>query len=208
MTTEILIERGLRETRAAIVENGALQEVHIERVSRRGLVGNVYKGRVTRVLPGMQAAFIDIGEEKNAFLYVDDALLPPNLEDTDSDLPTGHTRRKKTITELVKQGQEVIVQVVMKEFGDELGHGPPTAAVGHVHRSMLDIEALGEWAWLGGHRHGLLGGWARMVVRFIRVWRADSVGRPGIRTSPRSPRRGGAGALAGSDRPRKPGGRG
>ena len=54
MTTEILIERGLRETRAAIVENGALQEVHIERVSRRGLVGNVYKGRVTRVLPGMQ----------------------------------------------------------------------------------------------------------------------------------------------------------
>jgi len=111
VTTEILIERGLRETRAAIIENGALQEVHIERASRRGLVGNVYKGRVTRVLPGMQAAFIDAGLERAAFLHVDDiAVTRP--DSTMIGLP-----KVADIRRLVNQGDDLLVQIVKDPIG-------------------------------------------------------------------------------------------
>ncbi len=72
MSIEILINVATRETRAALIENGALHEVFIERASRRGIVSNIYKGRVSRVMPGMQAAFIDIGLERTAFLHVGD----------------------------------------------------------------------------------------------------------------------------------------
>ena len=68
MTEEILINVTPRETRVALVENGMLQEVHIERASRRGYVGNIYKGKVSRVMPGMQAAFVEIGLDRAAFL--------------------------------------------------------------------------------------------------------------------------------------------
>src|SRR6185312_15840221 len=64
MSIEILVNVAPRETRAAVTENGVVQEIYIERTSRRGLVSNVYKGRVSRVLPGMQAAFIEIGLER------------------------------------------------------------------------------------------------------------------------------------------------
>src|SRR5215218_7706646 len=69
---DILINWAPQETRVAVVENGAVQELHIERTLERGLVGNVYAGRVARVLPGMQSAFIDIGLERAAFLHVAD----------------------------------------------------------------------------------------------------------------------------------------
>jgi ribonuclease G len=72
MSTELIINASLPETRIAMMENGEIQELLIERASGKGIVGNIYKGRVTRVLPGMQAAFVDIGLEKAAFLYVDD----------------------------------------------------------------------------------------------------------------------------------------
>ena len=72
MSEEILINVTPRETRVAMVENGVLQEMMIERVSKRGLVSNIYKGEVCRVLPGMQAAFVDIGLERAAFLHVSD----------------------------------------------------------------------------------------------------------------------------------------
>jgi ribonuclease G len=72
MSTELIINASLPETRIALMENGEIQELLIERASGKGIVGNIYKGRVTRVLPGMQAAFVDIGLEKAAFLYVDD----------------------------------------------------------------------------------------------------------------------------------------
>jgi len=72
MSTELIINASLPETRIALMENGEIQELLIERPSGKGIVGNIYKGRVTRVLPGMQAAFVDIGLEKAAFLYVDD----------------------------------------------------------------------------------------------------------------------------------------
>ena len=72
MSTEILINSASYETRIALVENDHLVEFHIQRPSGKGLIGNIYKGRVVRVLPGMQAAFIDIGLERTGFLYVDD----------------------------------------------------------------------------------------------------------------------------------------
>ncbi len=72
MQEDILINWSPQETRVAIVENGALQELHVERTLERGLVGNVYLGKVVRVLPGMQSAFIDIGLERAAFLHVAD----------------------------------------------------------------------------------------------------------------------------------------
>ncbi|MEM8628072.1 MAG: Rne/Rng family ribonuclease, partial [Pseudomonadota bacterium] len=80
---EILINVTPSEQRAAVVENGILQEIFIDRASRRGLVGNLYKGQVKRVLPGMQAAFIDIGLERTAFLHASDISKPQGDESTD-----------------------------------------------------------------------------------------------------------------------------
>ena len=77
---EILINVTSSEVRAALLENGVLQEVYIERVARRGLISNIYKGRVSRVLPGMQAAFIDIGLERTAFLHASDIASPDVAE--------------------------------------------------------------------------------------------------------------------------------
>ena len=71
-TQDILINWSPQETRVAVIENGAVQELHVERTLERGLVGNVYLGKVVRVLPGMQSAFIDIGLERAAFLHVAD----------------------------------------------------------------------------------------------------------------------------------------
>jgi len=71
---EILINVTPRETRVAVVEDGVLQELHLERSLNRGIVGNIYKGKVCRVLPGMQAAFVDIGLDKNGFLHASDAI--------------------------------------------------------------------------------------------------------------------------------------
>ena len=72
MSEEIVINVTPQETRVAVIEQGVTQEVHIERASSRGLVGNIVMGRVVRVLPGMQSAFVDIGGERAAFLHVAD----------------------------------------------------------------------------------------------------------------------------------------
>ena len=72
MQQDILINWSPQETRVAVVENGSVQELHVERTLERGLVGNVYLGKVARVLPGMQSAFVDIGLERAAFLHVAD----------------------------------------------------------------------------------------------------------------------------------------
>jgi ribonuclease G len=72
VSIEILVNVAPRETRAAILDNGVVQEVQVERATRRGLVSNLYKGRVSRVLPGMQAAFVEIGLERTAFLHAAD----------------------------------------------------------------------------------------------------------------------------------------
>ena len=115
MTEEILINVTPRETRVAVVENGMLQELHIERGWRRGVVGNIYKGRVQRVMPGMQAAFVDIGLERGAFLHAADIvkLVTPGGED---DAPLPHTPTRP-IAELLRDGQDIIVQVVKDPIG-------------------------------------------------------------------------------------------
>jgi len=113
---EILVNAARDETRVAVVEDGVVVEFYVERPSNQQLAGSIFLGRVMNVLPGMQAAFIDIGEEKNAFLYVDDALLPPNLDDSDEDLPVNR-RKNRSITDIVKQGQDIMVQVVKEAMG-------------------------------------------------------------------------------------------
>ena len=80
MGQEILINVTPQETRVAVLEQGIAQELHIERSSSLGIVGNVYRGKVCRVLPGMQAAFIDVGMERAAFLHVEDLIRPDDFE--------------------------------------------------------------------------------------------------------------------------------
>jgi ribonuclease G len=85
MSKELIINASLPELRIALLESGTIQDLHIERDSNKGIVGNIYKGRVNRVLPGMQAAFVDIGLDKAAFLYVDDVFVHAHVmgEDTE-----------------------------------------------------------------------------------------------------------------------------
>ena len=114
MSEEILINVTPRETRVALVENGVLQEVFIERASRLGLVGNIYKGKVSRVLPGMQAAFVDVGLERTAFLHASDILDRRTLERGEN---TASVKPSDNIHELLYQGQELLVQVVKDPLG-------------------------------------------------------------------------------------------
>ena len=109
---DILINWTPQETRVAIVENGAVQELHIERTLERGLVGNVYLGKVARVLPGMQSAFIDVGLERAAFLHVADlhgaGHHPPQPVRSDVAVP---------IERQVFEGQSLMVQVIKDPIG-------------------------------------------------------------------------------------------
>ncbi|HZX21831.1 MAG TPA: ribonuclease E/G, partial [Clostridia bacterium] len=108
---QIIVDVGISENRLALVEDGELVELYIERRNNRRTVGNIYKGRVANVLPGMQAAFVDIGLERNCFLYVKDALEQDLFNKDESyykDVP---------ITSVVKQGQEIIVQIIKEPLG-------------------------------------------------------------------------------------------
>ncbi len=115
MQQDILINWSPQETRVAIVENGAVQELHVERTLERGLVGNVYLGKVARVLPGMQSAFIDIGLERAAFLHVADVWhrqpegeAPPFVRNAQPQVP---------IEKQVFEGQPLMVQVIKDPIG-------------------------------------------------------------------------------------------
>ncbi len=110
---EILVNVTRSEVRAALLENGILQEVFIERAARRGLISNIYKGRVSRVLPGMQAAFVDIGLERTAFLHVSDIVRQKTPANGDDELPLPDIR------ELVQDGEEVLVQVLKDPLGNK-----------------------------------------------------------------------------------------
>jgi ribonuclease G len=121
VSEEILINVTPQETRVAVVENGVLQEVHIERARARGIVGNIYKGKVTRILPGMQAAFVDIGMERAAFLHASDIL--GRIHVAGDANPAGNRSSADPggpppgISELLHDGQEVVVQVVKDPLG-------------------------------------------------------------------------------------------
>ena len=115
MSEEILINITPQETRVAYVENGVLQEVHIERAQRRGLVGNVYKGTISRVLPGMQAAFVDVGLERTAFLHASDII----DYETDTENGVSIERKVQDIVQRLKEGQDIVVQVVKDPMGSK-----------------------------------------------------------------------------------------
>ena len=118
MSEEILINVTPRETRVAVVENGMPQEVHVERALRRGFVGNIYKGRISRVMPGMQAAFVEIGLERAAFLHASDIVRGvPVLAAEGAD--NGGPPPVPAIAELVHEGQEIVVQVVKDPIGSK-----------------------------------------------------------------------------------------
>src|SRR6187402_29555 len=151
MTKEMIISSSAHETRVAILEEDQVAEVFIERERSRGVVGNLYKGRVSKVLPGMQSAFVDLGLERDGFLYVTDVIATfeefDRLE-TDEDEPSasagngsrgasspgGPDKARPTssggrrdrdrekgpepkIEELLKEGQEIIVQIAKEPLG-------------------------------------------------------------------------------------------
>ena len=115
MQQDILINWSPQETRVAIVETGAVQELHVERTLERGLVGNVYLGKVARVLPGMQSAFIDIGLERAAFLHVADLMSSVAARHADAD--KGEPAPVVPIEKHVFEGQSLLVQVIKDPIG-------------------------------------------------------------------------------------------
>ncbi|RZW16243.1 MAG: ribonuclease, partial [Desulfobulbaceae bacterium] len=132
MTTEILINSRRYEVRIALVENGNLTEFHLQRPTEKGLMGNIYIGRVVRVLPGMQAAFVDIGLERTGFLYVDDIYVPASQREQlaaelvgvevqptpitaeQLEKPSAHGLK---IEDLISEGQEVMAQISKDPIG-------------------------------------------------------------------------------------------
>lgn len=110
MEQMIIVNCDHKETRVALLENGKLVEIYIERSLRQRIVGNIYKGVVENVLPGMQAAFVNIGEEKNAFLYVDDIPCSQKGEWQGGRPP---------IQRLLHVGEELMVQVMKESFGSK-----------------------------------------------------------------------------------------
>jgi len=121
MTTEILINATSYEVRLALVEDGNLSEFHMQRPTEKGLMGNVYKGRIVRVLPGMQAAFVDIGLERTGFLYVDDVCVSsenPEYSPCITDCAQTSIRAQGLhIEDILKEGQDILVQVSKDPIG-------------------------------------------------------------------------------------------
>lgn len=114
MSEEILINVTPTETRVAVVDNGVIQEIYIERTANRGIVGNIYKGKVVRVLPGMQAAFVDIGLERASFIHASD--LNRGVGPTDE---PGAAQVHPDIRRVVHEGQVLLVQVTKDPLGSK-----------------------------------------------------------------------------------------
>ncbi|MDY0131737.1 MAG: Rne/Rng family ribonuclease [Desulforegulaceae bacterium] len=136
MEKELIINASLHETRVALLENGVLSELFIERGIDENIVGSIYKGKIQRVLPGMQAAFVEVGLDKAAFLYVDDVVQTDNLnlesedflekfsgdltdetEDSSGYGVSGHEEKSFQIQSVLSEGQEIVVQVSKGPMG-------------------------------------------------------------------------------------------
>src|SRR5678815_4712468 len=115
MSREIVINATRHESRIAVLDEGQVVELWVERIRHRTIVGNIYKGRVTKVLPGMQSAFVELGLERDAFLYVSDVI--EDLEEYESEnsddlhLEVEPHRPEASISDLLREGQEIVVQV-------------------------------------------------------------------------------------------------
>ena len=144
MEKEILINESMGESRIAIIEDETLVEVYIEKQDQQRMVGNIYKGKVENVLPGMQAAFVDIGYDINAFLPFSEIENPAYLmdsDDADDDNPKNKSKRKPSrkpsdnVNVDLKTGQSIFVQVIKEAFA---GKGPrvTTEAVSYTHLTL------------------------------------------------------------------------
>src|SRR5438105_13287002 len=114
MAREIVINATKHESRIAVIDEGQVAELWVERTGHRTIVGNIYKGRVTKVLPGMQSAFVELGLERDAFLYVSDVVedFEENESETTDDFTLDEAPRPETsISDLLREGQEIVVQV-------------------------------------------------------------------------------------------------
>ena len=124
MTKEMIVTSNGHQTQVAVLEDDLLTELYVERENQRGVVGNVYKGRVSKVLPGMQSAFVDIGLERDGFLYVSDVVdtleafekMETGDEDEDEDEAEGGNAQAK-IEDLLKEGQDILVEVTKEPIG-------------------------------------------------------------------------------------------
>jgi ribonuclease G len=144
---DILVNWSPQETRVAVVENGAVQELHIERALERGLVGNVYLGKVVRVLPGMQSAFVDIGLERAAFLHVADLVGNAGVHRFGETEAQRNASPALPIEKQVFEGQALLVQVIKDPIGtkgaavrpDQHCRAPAGApAAGQPHRNFTE----------------------------------------------------------------------
>ncbi len=163
MSEEILINVTPEETRVAVVENGVLQEVHIERTRKRGIVGNIYKGRVARILPGMQAAFIEIGLERAAFLHVSDIRREPG----ELQAGAGSSEQGKGIKIAAKAGTGVGADAIDPTLAGELEiNGDSATAVEYASSSVP-----------GPRIHELLREGQELVVQVVK----DPLGTKGAR---------------------------
>lgn len=117
MVNEIIADIGISETRVALLEDKELAEIYIERPYPERMVGNIYRGKVSSVLPGMQAAFIDIGHDRNAFLYVGDAVAPKEYSEEEEEVY--QDVKGYSIDEILRQGQELTVQVIKEPIGSK-----------------------------------------------------------------------------------------
>ena len=113
MNKEILVDASGFSTRVAVVEDGAPVELYVEQEGTQRLVGNIYNGRVQNVLPGMQAAFVDIGLERNAFLYAGDIVMSDDPDDEIEQMPVN----SRNIADMLKPGQTIMVQVAKDPVG-------------------------------------------------------------------------------------------
>ncbi|RMG92960.1 MAG: ribonuclease G [Zetaproteobacteria bacterium] len=147
MSAELLVNVTPFETRVARVENGQAEEIYIERERERGLKGNIYKGRVQRVLPGIQAAFVDIGLEKAGFLYAgdivtssDELIIDQEDERQDAQDDAFKRRNMPPISSLLREGQEIIVQVSREPIASK---GPRlTTQIGLAGRYLVYMPEL------------------------------------------------------------------
>ena len=159
MRNEIFVNAALRETRVALHEADKFVELHIERANERGVVGGIYKGRVTRVLPGMQAAFVDIGLERAGFLYVGDYradLDGATLDDDgNGEASSGRGRNgpQPQIEDVLEEGREIVVQVSKEPLGSKGARITSRIALPGRHLVLMPwVSRVGVSRRIGGDR--------------------------------------------------------
>ncbi len=160
---QILVSAEPGETRVAILEEGRLCEIYVERKGRRPLAGNIYKGKVENVLPGMEAAFVDIGLEKNGFLYVEEVMVHENPD-----------KRPKKITQMLRSGQEILVQIVKDPMGTKGARLTTQLSIpGHSLVYVPDGEGVGVSRRLPDEERQRL----RQICRELKVEKAGLIVR-------------------------------